>query len=103
GGTNAHVVLEEAPALAPRENERGPHLLILSAKTATALEAASERLAQHLKSHRDLDLADVAFTLQTGRRAFEHRRILFAQNIDDAIRFLRASDMARALSRRVTP
>ncbi|MEA3187677.1 MAG: hypothetical protein QOD99_1507 [Chthoniobacter sp.] len=102
GGTNAHVVLEAAPALASRTSAPGPHLLILSARTASALASAAERLASHLESNRNIDLADVAFTLQTGRRAFPHRRILFAQNVEDAIRFLRDGDMARALTRHVS-
>ncbi len=100
GGTNAHVVLEEAPPPAPREIKREPQLLILSAKTATALDAAAERLAEHFEQNPGLEIGDVAFTLQVGRRAFAHRRILFALDLPDAIRMLRDSEMAKALSRK---
>ncbi len=78
GGTNAHVVLEEAPVLRGdnKEQTRPVQLLVLSAKTSSALEAATNNLTEHLKQHPELDLADVAYTLSVGRQAFEHRRIL---------------------------
>lgn len=77
GGTNAHVVLEEAPILESSSPETRPvQLLVLSAKTSSALEAATNNLSAHLKQHPELNLADVAYTLSVGRQAFEHRRIL---------------------------
>ena len=72
GGTNVHVVLEEAPAPAPAGPSRPVQLLTLSARTAPALAAAGRRLADHLDRHPELELGDVARTL-AGRRAFEHR------------------------------
>ena len=74
GGTNAHAILEEPP---PRYTDpSGPrHLLVLSARTRPALEEATSRLAEHLRSHPELPLADVAWTLQVGRKAHPHRRI----------------------------
>ncbi len=76
GGTNAHVVLEEAPAL-PAPTGRRPHqLLTLSARTPTALDEATRRLGRHVIRRPDLDLADAAATLHLGRRAFRHRRTL---------------------------
>jgi acyl transferase domain-containing protein/SAM-dependent methyltransferase/acyl carrier protein len=82
GGTNAHVVVEEAPGQ-PAPTERRPHqLLVLSARTPAALDAATARLGEHLHAHSELDLADVAFTLQVGRRAFRHRRVLLASSDD---------------------
>ena len=74
GGTNAHVVLEEAPRGAPRVASRGAELLVLSAKTPTALDRATADLAAHLRAHPELSLADVAFTLGVGRQPFAHRR-----------------------------
>ena len=90
GGTNAHVVLEEAPVLekkiADKEEQTRPvQLLILSAKTSKALEAATLNLTEHLKRHPEIDLADVAYTLSVGRQAFEHRRILVCSELDEAI------------------
>jgi amino acid adenylation domain-containing protein len=79
GGVIAHAVLEEAPpqAVRPRTAPSRPwQLLVLSAKTPTALEAATANLADHLAAHPDLALADVAWTLQIGRRALPHRRIV---------------------------
>ncbi|PMB21448.1 type I polyketide synthase [Fischerella thermalis] len=93
GGTNAHVVLEEAPIR--KQSGRGAggqgrkyHLLVISAKTESALETATNNLAQHLVQHPKLNLADVAYTLQVGRREFNHRRILVCQDIQDAINAL---------------
>src|SRR5262249_30867718 len=76
GGTNAHVVLEEAPALTPRAPVRPEQLLVLSGRTRAALEANTVNLRRHLEEHAEDDLADVSFTLQAGRRPFAHRRTL---------------------------
>ncbi len=85
GGTNAHVVLEEAPEQpAPPPAERAPELLLLSAHTPAALEAASERLAAHLRSHPEADLADVALTLRLGRRQLALRQALVARDATEA-------------------
>jgi acyl transferase domain-containing protein/acyl carrier protein len=73
GGTNAHVVLEEAPPREPSPPAQPFQLLVMSARTETALEQVTVRLAEHLDAHPELNLADVAFTLQVGRRPFEHR------------------------------
>jgi amino acid adenylation domain-containing protein/natural product biosynthesis luciferase-like monooxygenase protein len=89
GGTNAHVILEEAPALAPRPAAAGPQILILSAKSRTALDTATEALAVHLDAHRNLDLRDVAFTLQTGRHEFDYRRFLICESTSEATGLLR--------------
>jgi amino acid adenylation domain-containing protein len=78
GGTNAHVVLEEAPPPAPTSGSRPHQLLLLSAKSAAALERATARLADHLRQSSGLDLPDVAFTLTQGRKPFQHRRALVA-------------------------
>ncbi|WP_424101434.1 type I polyketide synthase [Moorena producens] len=93
GGTNAHVVLEEAPTLEPSSKSRPWQLLILSAKTNSALETATTNLAAHLKQHPDINLADVAYTLQVGRTAFEHRRMLVCQDIDDALKALSTPEL----------
>ncbi len=74
GGTNAHVVVEEAAPVPPSE-ETGPQLLVLSARTPAALDRAALRLFDHLSKHPELSLADVAWTLQTGRRHFPERLV----------------------------
>lgn len=88
GGTNAHVVLEETPGQEP-SGKSGPwQLLVLSSKTSTALETAAANLARHLKQHPGINLADVAYTLQVGRRTFDYRRMLVCQQTDDAVSIL---------------
>jgi amino acid adenylation domain-containing protein len=99
GGTNAHVVLEEAPELPPTSGSRPRQLVLLSAATAPALEAATANLVEHLRAHPDLDLADLAYTLQLGRRAFPHRRMVVADGAADAAAALGALDPKRVLSR----
>ncbi|MCZ6834526.1 MAG: SDR family NAD(P)-dependent oxidoreductase [Planctomycetota bacterium] len=98
GGTNAHVIVEESPESLPSDAARPWETLILSAKTKTALEARTDQLAEHLKSHPELNLSDVAHTLQIGREPFEHRRIVAVQSLDDAISTLQSRDPQRIAS-----
>jgi amino acid adenylation domain-containing protein len=88
GGTNAHLVLEEAPPVERSAPARDPELLVLSARTPAALETASGNLARYLEGHPEANLGDVAFTLQTGRRHFPHRRIVVAGDAAGAARAL---------------
>jgi phthiocerol/phenolphthiocerol synthesis type-I polyketide synthase E len=74
GGTNAHVIVEEAPEPAPAGPSRPWQLLLLSARTETALATVTANLAAHLEAHLETDLADAAWTLQVGRKVHEHRR-----------------------------
>ncbi|ARV62947.1 polyketide synthase [Nostocales cyanobacterium HT-58-2] len=98
GGTNAHVILEEAPVVESSGPSRSWQLLLLSAKTLTALETATENLTQYLQQHPDVNLADVAYTLQVGRKAFEHRRMLVCQNLNDGITALEQWKSKRVLT-----
>ncbi|MCC5616017.1 condensation domain-containing protein [Nostoc sp. CHAB 5836] len=99
GGTNAHVILEEAPVFTPEESVSRPwQLLVISAKTQTALESATSNLANYLAQYPDSNLADIAHTLQVGRRNFNHRRALLCQDIPDAIKILTAPNQERVLS-----
>ncbi len=87
GGTNVHAILEEAPEPAPSGPARPWQLLALSAKSATALDAMAADLAAYLEGRPDLDgpgLADVAWTLQVGRRLFPHRRALVCRDAAEA-------------------
>ncbi|GCE15723.1 type I polyketide synthase [Tengunoibacter tsumagoiensis] len=85
GGTNAHVILEEAPALSASGPSRPWQLLPLSARTETALPQVITRLRQHLETHPELVLADVAHTLQVGRAHFAHRRALVCSSVAEAM------------------
>nr|QEO74423.1 malonyl CoA-acyl carrier protein transacylase [uncultured bacterium] len=101
GGTNAHVVLEEAPAAEPSGPPSRPwQLLTLSARTPEALDQTTVRLGDHLWGHPGLELADVAFTLHTGRKGFEHRRMLVSSDLEDAASALAACDPERILDGR---
>ncbi|MEG3973096.1 beta-ketoacyl synthase N-terminal-like domain-containing protein [Microcoleus sp. herbarium8] len=98
GGTNAHIILEETPALEASSSSRPWQLLLLSAKTNTALETATANLAKHLQQHPDLNIADVAYTLQVGRRTFEHRRMVVCHDIEDALNALTNVDTQRVFT-----
>jgi acyl transferase domain-containing protein/acyl carrier protein len=87
GGTNSHLVLEEAPARDLSSPSRAYQLLTMSAKTPAALQAAMRNLASFLEHRPDLNLADAAFTL-TNRRAFPHRYTVVARDTGEAIRRL---------------
>jgi acyl transferase domain-containing protein len=91
GGTNSHVIVEEAPVFATKESPSRPwQLLVISAKTKTALESATTNVANYLTQHPHINLADVAYTLQVGRGNFNHRRALLCRDIQDAVQTLTA-------------
>jgi phthiocerol/phenolphthiocerol synthesis type-I polyketide synthase E len=95
GGTNAHAVVEEAPLVASSPAAVPWQLLTLSAKSPGALEKASDQLADFIASHPEANLAEVAFTLQKGRKAFAHRRALAARDNGEAVNLLRSRDSRR--------
>jgi amino acid adenylation domain-containing protein len=88
GGTNAHLIVAEPPHLSERPNSSAPQLLILSARSAAALNSLALRLANHLETFSQ-NLADVAYTLAVGRHHFAHRRTLVARDCAAAIAQLR--------------
>ncbi|MEW2520840.1 SDR family NAD(P)-dependent oxidoreductase [Actinacidiphila alni] len=93
GGTNAHVVIEQAPPRPARTTVAGPQLLAFSAGDRTALDDVTERLRAHLVAHPELDVADVAFTLQVSRGHFALRRFVVCDDLADAVAAL--ADPAR--------
>ncbi|WP_033419184.1 type I polyketide synthase [Pseudorhodobacter ferrugineus] len=96
GGTNAHVVVQEAPARAPSGQSDWPfQLLVLSAKSKSALDGQAKNLAAHLRAHPEQPLADVAWTLKHGRRAFEKRRIVVAESHAQAADLLENTEPRR--------
>ena len=97
GGTNVHLVVEEAPPLAASPS-RPWEVLLLSARSEEALEHATDALATCLESHPDLLLSDVAFTLQTGRRRFAHRRALVCRPDENVAGLLLRRDPERVLT-----
>ncbi|MBV9786800.1 MAG: acyltransferase domain-containing protein, partial [Chloroflexi bacterium] len=102
GGTNAHIILEEAPPTTSAPAEAW-HLLTLSARTTTALDQASLDLAAYLRQHPDANLSDVAYTLQVGRKAFVERRVVVCRTADEAVSALEGHDPQQLLSGSAAP
>ncbi len=98
GGVNAHVVLEEAPAALATAAAPPWQLIPISARSETALEAIGTRLAEHLERRPELDLADVAWTLQVGRKVLRHRRFAVCRDLDDLVRCLAGHEPRRLLT-----
>jgi amino acid adenylation domain-containing protein len=104
GGTNAHAILEESPRVAPPPTAAGSHLLLLSAKTKTALEQMTGGLRAHLKRHGgNLNPRDVAYTLQIGRRVFDHKLMLVYTDLTDAAAQLEHPDPLRVFTAATQP
>jgi acyl transferase domain-containing protein len=102
GGTNAHVVLEEASGAGSAVEARPPYLLVLSARTPAALEQATQRLREFLSATPSADMAGVAYTLQLGRKQMLHRRCLVCDSREDAVTALGEAQDKRALSGRAS-
>jgi acyl transferase domain-containing protein/acyl carrier protein len=97
GGTNVHVCLSEAPVVAEAPREKRDSILVISARTEAALERASENLAAHMESHSELAMQDVAYTLQTGRKAFDFRRAIVSRDALGAAAALRDKALSSRL------
>jgi acyl transferase domain-containing protein/acyl carrier protein len=111
GGTNAHVVLEEWPenkiqkikdpsqrfvqegagGLAPLLGGTSHHLILLSAKTQTALDSTAKNLAEFLKQHPTIHMEDVAYTLQVGRKTLPYKKKLVCATVEEAVEALSQS------------
>ena len=99
GGTNAHMILEEAPERAASQDSDWPFQpLVISAHSKVALDANGAALAAHLRANPDQPLADVAHTLKNGRRGFAHRRVLAAHTHEEAAALLEESDTRRVFT-----
>jgi len=88
GGTNVHVVLEEAPLHQTDSKSRPLQLVPLSARTPSALESYGRIFAGHFEGANGCDFADAAFTLQTGRKQMAHRRFVVARDPEEAATLL---------------
>ena len=91
-------MLEEPPESEASAPSRKAQVLVLSAKTRAALDVATTSLAEHLKRHPDVNIADAAFTLQVGRKAFNHRRALVCNTLGDASAALAGHNSRRILT-----
>jgi acyl transferase domain-containing protein len=98
GGTNAHVLVEEAPTPAPTPPSIPEQTLALSAMSKGSVEGAAQQLADHLERNPEVELADVAHTLITGRRAMPQRRVVTVGSREEAIALLRKPDRHRSFN-----
>ena len=96
GGTNAHVVVEEAPVRKPSPVALPEQVLTLSARSDEGIDRLSDRLAEFLSARPDTPLADVAHTLMVGRREMTHRRVVVATDTSDAVKLLQYPDPRRS-------
>ena len=103
GGTNAHVILEEAPTIEASSPSRPYQLLLLSAKTSTALDTATLQLRDYLDRNPDITLPDVAYTLKVGRRDFDYRRMVICQDINDGLKSLHSREPQDNLNHHCKP
>ena len=103
GGTNAHVVLEAAPSVSgsSRESVRPLQILRLSAKSKNSLEGNTDALADFLRNNPNMPLADIAYTLEVGRRDMERRRVVAVRDREEAIELLESRDPGRVFTHRV--
>ncbi len=93
GGTNVHVVLEEAPERKPStKSRRKYHLVLLSARSDTALARYNEQLGQFFNTHPEVNLADAAYTLTMGRKFLNHRQAVVAESVQQAASVLSTRD-----------
>lgn len=98
GGVNTHVVLEEAPERTSSSDSRAWQLLVLSAKSEGALERATDNLVVYLREHPEANLAEIAYTLQTGRKSFAYRRALVCRDNADGLMALETRNPRRVLT-----
>lgn len=101
GGTNVHMIVEEAPPISPSGPSRDWQLLMISARSQDALEKAAMRLQDHIVTHPKQPLADTGYTLQTGRKHFSYRAIALCRDHDDAVVLLKNHDADRFLMQKV--
>lgn len=97
GGTNAHVVLEEAAPVPPTAPGTPEQLIALSGQSRAAVDDIAANLADHLEQHPDTELADVAHTMSVGRRSMPYRRVLAAENTAQAPAVLRGEQRRRQM------
>jgi len=101
GGTNAHLIIEEAPSPLSGPSSRAWHILPLSARAEIPLNDITANMRKFLETKPDVRFADTVFTAQIGRRVFEHRRVVIAKDASDAAAALAANDATRVISRKL--
>ncbi|MCE3199530.1 type I polyketide synthase [Paenibacillus sonchi] len=104
GGTNAHIILEAAPSIASDASAKQNHVFLFSAKTLKSLEDTCRNMADFFGNHSTLHPADVAYTLQTGRKHFPYRKMVVSSSLEEAAKWLRTgSSQAECKGREEVP
>lgn len=101
GGTNVHMIVEEAPPIDPSNPSRDWQILMVSARSHDALEKVVDRLQDQIAAHPEQPLADVAYTLQVGRKHFSYRAIALCRDHDEAVTVLKNQPDDQFLTHRV--
>lgn len=100
GGTNAHLIIEEAPETELMETASRPvELIVLSAKSQESLDISSANLASFLENNKSVSLPNVAYTLFTGRKHFNFKKFVTASNTVEAIQLLKTSEQKKSASK----
>lgn len=92
GGTNAHVIVEEAPETEKSGAGRKYKIVTISAKSESALEKSTENLLKHMKKNSSTNISDVTFTLSSGRGNFNYRKAIVCSDSGELIKILESSD-----------
>jgi phthiocerol/phenolphthiocerol synthesis type-I polyketide synthase E len=101
GGSNAHVIVEEAPVAEPVDAGRDYQLLTLSARTKNALLRYADELKTYLEEEPELHAADIAYTLQVGRKPFEYRKTIEYKDREDLAQLLRSGKLKEHITKTV--
>jgi acyl transferase domain-containing protein len=94
GGTNTHIIVEQPPLVVSGKTARSVHVALVSAKSASTLDAACARLAEHLRANPDENIADVCHTLATGRTLYPFARVAICGDVHEAAEALSGNDPA---------
>ncbi len=101
GGTNAFLILEEAPITNSNVQSDLTNLLILSAKSEPALDQSTMQLKIFLEKNENVEIRDAAYTLQQGRKTFDHRKFFVCKDRNDAIEILNQDNSKRIFSSKI--
>ncbi|MEN8256274.1 MAG: SDR family NAD(P)-dependent oxidoreductase [Thermodesulfobacteriota bacterium] len=92
GGTNSHLILEESPPAGSSGKSRPWQIVTLSARSEAALDKMTSNLASFLEGNGAINLSDIAYTLNTGRKTFNYKRVCVVDDVDNAITSLETLD-----------
>lgn len=100
GGTNAHLIVEEAPEIEQHDsNSRPVQLLMLSAKSQESLDKTSDNLVDFLENNKTISLPNIAYSLHTSRKHFNYRKFITATSVDEAIALLKNNEPKRSAAK----